>query len=329
MARLLNVWIGYSVGHEADSLNVATAVVIALASVLQAGAGGLILRRAIGYPAPLDNPRDLLFFLLLAPLFCLASASIPISGMWALGILKFEDIAINWLTWWVGDTLGVLVALPLMLVLFGEPRRLRKLRVWYVAVPMIVCFALFVAVFIRVKSWEKTESLTEFYARSQQLADSLRADFDDQGLFLKELSSVFINRDVAIPDGFEFWHSPLPRADGAVSRVFGSTLGLAELDTPCRRSCDLHCSAWLYWAWIHSRGAMSRSAVSSRISKFGRLWRCAVESGNIIATAPIRLVQDPRRQAGAASKACLSGPVIRGAHSTAPADSTDQPASLS
>jgi integral membrane sensor domain MASE1 len=27
----------------------------------------------------------------------------------------------NWATWWVGDTLGVLVALPLMLIFGGEP----------------------------------------------------------------------------------------------------------------------------------------------------------------------------------------------------------------
>ena len=73
---VLNVWIGYSLGRDVDAINLATAAMIAAASALQAGIGGVALRRAIGYPAPLDNPRDLLVFLLLAPLFCLTSATV-------------------------------------------------------------------------------------------------------------------------------------------------------------------------------------------------------------------------------------------------------------
>jgi len=84
---LLNIWIGYSIGREVDTLNVATAAIIAFASALQAGSGGVILRRVIGYPAPLDNPRDLLFFLLLSPLVCFTSATVSIGGMLALGVL--------------------------------------------------------------------------------------------------------------------------------------------------------------------------------------------------------------------------------------------------
>ena len=152
---LLNLWIGYSIGHEIDAVNLATAAIIASASMLQAAAAGGLLRRVIGYPAAFDNPRDLLFYLLLSPCFCLTSATVSIVGMWILGVLRWSDLAINWLSWWVGDTLGVLVALPLILVLAGEPRRLWRLRIWHVAVPMIVCFAFFVTVFVLVRNREQ------------------------------------------------------------------------------------------------------------------------------------------------------------------------------
>jgi integral membrane sensor domain MASE1 len=36
-----------------------------------------------------------------------------------LDLVPATDLMGNWITWWVGDTLGVLVALPLMLVLVG------------------------------------------------------------------------------------------------------------------------------------------------------------------------------------------------------------------
>ena len=145
---LLNVWIGYSIAGQFGFASLEAAAVIALASMLQAAIGGAVLRRTIGYPAALDNPRDLLLFLTLSPIFCLTSASLSVGGIWALGAVQSTDLTINWVTWWVGDTLGVLVTLPLLLVLVAEPRSLWRARVWSVAVPMLLCLGLFVAIFV-------------------------------------------------------------------------------------------------------------------------------------------------------------------------------------
>ena len=81
---LLNGWIGYSVNHQIDEIGLVAAVVIAAASTAQAATGGSALRRAVGYPASLDNSRDLSFFLLLSPLFCLTSATLSLVGLLAL-----------------------------------------------------------------------------------------------------------------------------------------------------------------------------------------------------------------------------------------------------
>ena len=54
---LLNIWIGYAITDHVTLLSATAAVVIALASTLQAALGGFLLRRVIGYPAALDNPR--------------------------------------------------------------------------------------------------------------------------------------------------------------------------------------------------------------------------------------------------------------------------------
>jgi integral membrane sensor domain MASE1 len=92
---LLNVWIGYSLAHHFDTTSVSVALIIALASALQAALGGAVLRKTIGYPAPLDNPRDLLLFLLLSPIFCLTRASCSLGGMLALGAVQREELAVN------------------------------------------------------------------------------------------------------------------------------------------------------------------------------------------------------------------------------------------
>src|SRR6516165_45836 len=59
---LLNVWTGYSVSYQLDETGCVAAFFIAAASMGQAAVGGSVLRRAVGYPAPLDNSRDLSLF---------------------------------------------------------------------------------------------------------------------------------------------------------------------------------------------------------------------------------------------------------------------------
>ena len=191
---LLNVWVGSSIADQFALLSLATAFVIAAASTMQAALGGAVLRGVIGYPAALDNPRDLLRLLVLSPLFCLTSATLSLSAMWALGAVRFSDLPTNWMTWWAGDTLGVLVALPLLFVLAAEPRELWQSRRWSVALPMLLCFGLFVAIFIRVNSWEYDQSLFEFRLRSQQFAGTVRATLEEQRGFLEQLSGAFVSR---------------------------------------------------------------------------------------------------------------------------------------
>src|SRR3974377_598242 len=157
----------------------------------KAAVGGLVLRRAIGYPAPLHNARELLSFLLLSTVFCLTSATLSLSGLFALGVVKLPELVTSWISWWIGDTLGVLLALPLMLVIAGEPRALWCSRARPVALPMLLFFALFTAIFIRVSKWEHEEALLEFRLLSQQTIDKIRAGLEEQEVFLEQLERSF------------------------------------------------------------------------------------------------------------------------------------------
>jgi integral membrane sensor domain MASE1 len=117
---LLNLWIGYQIVGALNLTEIAAALVIATGSMTQAAIGGTVLRRTTGYPTPFDNASDILVFLLLAPIFCLTSATISLGGLWALAEVELSKLLIIWTTWWLGDTLGVLAALPLLLL---EPWR--------------------------------------------------------------------------------------------------------------------------------------------------------------------------------------------------------------
>jgi signal transduction histidine kinase/CheY-like chemotaxis protein/integral membrane sensor domain MASE1 len=188
---LLNLWAGYSINRELGATCAAAAIVIAAASMLQAAVGGAILRRAIGYPAPLDNGRDLARFLLLSPVCCLTSASLSLAGLLVLGVVARPDLATSWISWWIGDTLGVLVVLPLMLVVAGEPRALWRSRALPVAVPMLLFCALFAAIFVRVSKWENDDGLLDFRLLSRQVVDEIHTGLEEDDVFLEQLERSF------------------------------------------------------------------------------------------------------------------------------------------
>jgi len=150
---LLNLWVGYSQTHHLDVVESIAAFAIAAASALQAAVGGTVLRRFIGFPATLDTPRQLITYLIATPLICVTSATLSVSSLWNLGIVHSDGLLSNWLDWWAGDSLGVLVALPLMLTLFGEPRMLWQYRGARVAIPIVSIFAVFVAIFSLFPFW--------------------------------------------------------------------------------------------------------------------------------------------------------------------------------
>jgi signal transduction histidine kinase len=149
---LLNMWIAFSMRQSAV-IWFAGAVAIAAGSTLQGAIGGTVLRRAVGYPAPLDNGRDLGRFLILSPICCLTSATLSLGSLLALGALRLPDFTPSWISFWFGDTLGLLVMLPLMLIIAGEPRPLWRSRAKPVALPMLLFFALFVAIFVQARTW--------------------------------------------------------------------------------------------------------------------------------------------------------------------------------
>ncbi|MEQ6289010.1 PAS domain S-box protein [Vogesella sp. GCM10023246] len=199
---LLNLWIGYDSSQQLSLLGSGAALLIALASLLQAVLGGKLLRRVIGYPAAFDNLRDILCFQLLSPAICLISATLSVGGLLLLGLVPASSVPLSWFMWWIGDTLGVLVLLPLTMVLAGAPRPLWRKRASTVAIPMLFAFSMLVVLYVNVSRWEQTESMLEFQLQSQRMADTIQARLDEQESLLAQTKGLFAGDDEVTADEF-------------------------------------------------------------------------------------------------------------------------------
>jgi diguanylate cyclase (GGDEF)-like protein/PAS domain S-box-containing protein len=165
---------------------------VALASgagaALQAWLAMLVLRRLI-QPA-LGRGRDVLSFMLLAPLLALVSSSVAIGSSGLLGTLQPAALPVNWFTWWLGDTTGILLAAPLTWIAIGQPRPLWRRRRWLVGLPLLLSTAVFVGIYFQVEHWESAQQMQTFRLKSQQLGDQLQAQFSEHERFIYAMSKA-------------------------------------------------------------------------------------------------------------------------------------------
>jgi integral membrane sensor domain MASE1 len=94
---------------------------IAVGSTVQALLGGWLVRRWIGGPGILDRTRSAFRFMGIAVLVCLVASTTGVTTMCLVGYAPWAHYGFNWRTWWIGDTIGVLVVTPLVLVWSRRP----------------------------------------------------------------------------------------------------------------------------------------------------------------------------------------------------------------
>jgi len=101
--------------------------------------GALLLRELIGPRAALDRVEQVGGMLLALGTATAISATVGTVSMLAGGVIEGSEVAKFWRTWWLGDSSGGLVVLPLLLVWAPDPAAAwRRIRTWEGALLMVV-----------------------------------------------------------------------------------------------------------------------------------------------------------------------------------------------
>ncbi|MBV5325320.1 MAG: MASE1 domain-containing protein [Rhodospirillaceae bacterium] len=191
MALLPAVWLGslsinlvYPLlspeGISATTLHAASAA--ALGALLQAWIGSVLVRRYID-PA-LAAGRDVVRFILLAGGITLISSTVSVGGMVLVGMISASNGASDWLAWWMGDTIGILLAAPLCWIVIGRPRALWSRRRLIVGLPLLLSTAAFIAIYLQADRWENIQQLQTFRLKAQQTGDLLQEQFSEHERFI-------------------------------------------------------------------------------------------------------------------------------------------------
>jgi signal transduction histidine kinase len=85
--------------------------------------GAWLLRRLIGSRAALDRPSQVAGMIVAAGVATSISATVGTLSMLAGNVIDTDQVPTFWRTWFLGDTAGALVVLPLILTWLPDPRR--------------------------------------------------------------------------------------------------------------------------------------------------------------------------------------------------------------
>lgn len=175
-AFAVNVLLSEDRGH----FSLLSPALIGLGAMLQALAGAWAVRRWVSQPLLLSEPADLLrFYLLGALLACTINPTLSSGALLLVGALDPQMLPQHWLSWWVGDTLGVLIGAPIALTLLAQPREAWAPRRLSVGLPLLATSLLLALVTLRIAEWDEQRERANFEHEADSAFSALRAELHE------------------------------------------------------------------------------------------------------------------------------------------------------
>ncbi|XVJ69368.1 MAG: PAS domain S-box protein [Rhizobacter sp.] len=208
-------------------------VCIGLGAAAQAGVGVWLVRRWVRQPLVLSEPKDIgWFFVAGGALACMVSASFATLTLSGSGVLSATTWPLLWLTWWMGDTLGVLVAAPMLLTLIGRPRADWAPRRLSVGLSLLVALLLLAAGIVQTVRDDDRHARHLFETNAQRLRTEFNAVLKEP---LQAVQSVA---------AFYRWATATADADAGPQGGLNPAVH-QEITRPWRKDQ----AAWLSLAW--------------------------------------------------------------------------------
>ena len=291
-------------------------------AMTQALLGAWLLRRLHGTQNPLERIHLGLLPLLatLVPI-CLISASISVPGMFAAGQFSAEVARQVWLTWWLGDSAGALLVVPLLFGLELEQKRHRLRWLLVVATPILLVLLASGLAYDAAREENRQQRERKFTAISSQVMQNFSWRLDAYIGALYALRAHFAASEHVSRDEFARFNQQLlqrypgiqalewiPRVSAAERDAYvarARTEGLSDFEITERNDDGQVVAATGYPEYFPvyyveplrgNEGALGFAAPS--MESRNRSMARARDGNQLVLSAPIRLVQETGDQRG-------------------------------
>lgn len=198
-------WPDFSFALDVGTVN---AALIGCGAMAQAALAAYLLRRFIGISSDLTRLHDIMRLSFCAGVVSsLISCTVGVSTLVATHTIAADGAFFTWGTWYVGDTLGVLVFAPiLILVLNPGVSRDRKINT---AIPLLLFFLAVIALFFFVKNLDREQTIQDFENDSALIQNEIENEFANYVQDIVALLAFYKSSDMVNAEEFKTFASVL------------------------------------------------------------------------------------------------------------------------
>jgi diguanylate cyclase (GGDEF)-like protein/PAS domain S-box-containing protein len=190
------IYIDFYIAHDSASnfSSFITLTVMMVATLMRSVIGAYLVNNYLGQSnsyLTFHSTSRLLVFAGLVPTFI--SSFLSIIALSYSGFIENDSQLINFIMWWFGDSIGIFIVLPFMLLLFKKPRKIWYPRLLKTAIPVVITLSLLMFVANYLKNLEQERLMTVLDSKIELLKKEILAIYAE-----RELDSEWMSKEQAV-----------------------------------------------------------------------------------------------------------------------------------
>jgi len=268
----------------------------------------------------LETEKDIGRFLVLGgPVSCLVSATVGTTALMTQGLISLDNAPVSWGTWWIGDTIGVLVFAPLLMIALSRSKDISIQRRLSIGIPLLVMFFLVVVFFLYAKDAKNETIRNDFNRVAESYSDAFEGNLEKYLFGTYSIKSLFLSSENVTREEFKtFVHQNLPHYPGILAYSYNKRVLSEELEPyvadlksrgfdhfEIKKDEEISsrikpAEEYVFVSYIEpfekNKTALGLNVVSEESRN--KALAIARDTGETIATSPIKLVQEKGEQRG-------------------------------
>jgi len=175
---VLNLFLTQNLGTTLTA-SILIALAIAAGASLQAYVAARLVQSIVKEQwRKMEAINSIIYTLLLAgPAACLVAASNANLILYLSGLISSEELPYSWWNWWVGDSLGVLVMLPICLAIILRHERIWKNRIKAALLPIMLVIIMAASSFVGISRLENEYFKKQVFEHGENFKHLLQQRF--------------------------------------------------------------------------------------------------------------------------------------------------------
>lgn len=207
---LLNLWIAFQ-SSTLDLTTVYVAAFVGVGASLQALVGKYLVQNIakINWKELATAKEIVLFIALSGPIASLVAATWGNISLFLFNIINAEDLHSSWVSWWLGDSTGIITLAPLLLAGYFSCKKEGAKRTAEFVLPTVIALIVAISLFFYMSEKESQQIKQKLGTLGETIADNLNSRLLIYQEILASIEALTLTHKPLRFEEFKVFSSPL------------------------------------------------------------------------------------------------------------------------